>query len=105
MSISVLDEVKVAIELVAESEVKRPNLRAVIMLNDDYTPMEFVIDVLSTVFGLNEEKATQIMLQVHYAGKAVCGIYPADIAETKVARVIELAHLNDYPLLCLTQWV
>lgn len=104
MSISVLDEVKVALEFATESEIKRPNLRAVVMLNDDYTPMEFVIDILSTVFGMNEEKATQTMLQVHYAGKAVCGLYPADIAETKALKVIELAQLNDYPLLCLTQW-
>ncbi len=105
MSISVLDEAEIAFSTATESEIKRPNLRAVIMLNDDYTPMEFVIDVLTSIFGMSEQKATETMLLVHYAGRAVCGQYPADIAETKAARVIELAKLNDYPLLCLTQWI
>ncbi len=88
-----------------DCEIKRPNLRAVVMLNDDYTPMEFVIDVLETVFGMDEHQATKTMLQVHYAGQAVCGHYPVDIAETKAAKAIELARLNEYPLFCLTKLI
>ena len=108
MSISALEKTDVIIELeinLIDAELKRPNLRAVVMLNDDYTPMEFVVDVLESVFGMDEQSANKTMLLVHYAGKAVCGSYPADIAETKAAKVIELARINDYPLLCLTQWV
>jgi len=101
-SVGVLEQVE-ASECVAEPGIKRPPLRAVIMLNDDYTPMEFVMDILESVFGMDEARAKRIMLQVHYLGEAICGYYLADIAETKAARVVELAQLNGYPLLCLTR--
>ena len=74
-----------------EIKVKPPKLFKVILLNDDFTPMEFVIDVLRKVFSMNNDKATLIMLAVHNKGKGVCGIYPRDIASTKVSQVISLA--------------
>ncbi|KTD20402.1 regulatory protein for ClpA substrate specificity [Legionella lansingensis] len=88
----------------AESEVvpklKQPRKYKVILLNDDYTPMEFVVEVLKRFFHFNEEVATQVMLQVHILGKGVCGIFTRDIAETKVALVNDHARSNQHPLLC-----
>lgn len=84
----------------AKPRLKRPSLYKVIMLNDDYTPMEFVVDVLETFFGMNREKATQVMLTVHTEGKAVCGIYSRDIAETKAAQVMNCAREHQHPLMC-----
>jgi ATP-dependent Clp protease adaptor protein ClpS len=80
--------------------IKKPPLYRVIMLNDDYTPMEFVVHVLEHFFSMNREKATQVMLQVHTEGTAVCGIYTKDIAETKAAQVNHFAQDNEHPLLC-----
>jgi len=71
----------------------------VILLNDDFTPMEFVIEVLQIFFGMNREKATQIMLAVHTVGKATCGIFTRDIAETKSAQVNQYAQENQHPLI------
>jgi len=68
--------------------------------NDDYTPMDFVIEVLIRFFRMNNERATDTMLQVHYKGKAVCGVYSAEIAETKVVQVNQYARENQHPLLC-----
>lgn len=87
----------------AKPKLKRPPLYRVILLNDDYTPMEFVVEVLEVFFGLNREKATQIMLMVHTQGKGVCGIYPRDIAETKAAQVNQHARDSGHPLLCETE--
>ena len=84
----------------ARPKVKRPSLYKVVMLNDDYTPMEFVVHVLESFFSVDREKATRLMLQVHREGKAVCGIYTRDIAETKVSQVIEYSQQNEHPLLC-----
>ena len=84
----------------AKPKLKRPPLFKVVLLNDDYTPMEFVIEVLEMFFGLNREKATQIMLAVHTQGKGVCGIYPKDIAETKSMQVNQYARDSGHPLLC-----
>ena len=81
-------------------EVKRPSLYRVVLMNDDYTPMDFVVEVLMTFFVMTEEKATQIMLAVHTEGKAVCGVYTRDIAETKAAQVNQYASEHDHPLLC-----
>lgn len=72
----------------------------VVLLNDDYTPMEFVVQVLETFFNMDRETATRVMLTVHTKGKGVCGIYTRDIAETKVAQVNEYARENQHPLLC-----
>ena len=79
-------------------ELKKPKLFKVILLNDDYTPMEFVVQVLEIFFQMNREKATQIMLAVHTVGKATCGIYTRDIAETKSDQVNEFAQQNHHPL-------
>ncbi len=70
------------------------------MINDDYTPMEFVVEVLEVFFGMKREKATQVMLTVHTQGRAVCGVYTRDIAETKAMQVNQYARENQHPLLC-----
>ena len=86
--------------IVKESQVKPklPKNYKVILLNDDYTPMEFVVEVLQIFFGMTGDKATQIMLAVHRTGKGTCGIYARDIAETKSAQVNQYAQENEHPL-------
>ena len=84
----------------AKPKLKPPPMYKVVLLNDDYTPMEFVVDVLQMFFGMDRETATRIMLTVHTQGKAVCGIYTRDIAETKAAQVNQYARENQHPLLC-----
>ena len=84
----------------APPQLKRPPLYRVILLNDDYTPMEFVVRVLEMVFGLDRNTATRVMLEVHTKGKGVCGVYTFEIAETKVAQVTGLAQQHQHPLLC-----
>ncbi|MEM0952570.1 MAG: ATP-dependent Clp protease adapter ClpS [Pseudomonadota bacterium] len=84
----------------ARPQVKKPPLYKVILLNDDYTPMEFVVEVLEVFFRMNREQATQVMLTVHTRGKGVCGIYTRDIAETKMNQVNQYARDNQHPLLC-----
>ena len=84
----------------AKPKLKKPSLYKVVMLNDDYTPMEFVVQVLEKFFGMNREKATRIMLEIHTSGKAVCGIYTQDVAETKADQVNQYAQENEHPLLC-----
>jgi len=84
----------------AKPQLKKPPLYRVILLNDDYTPMEFVVQVLEQFFGMGREKATQVMLAVHTQGKGVCGIYPQDIAETKASQVNQCARDSGHPLLC-----
>ena len=79
-------------------ELEEPSMYKVVMLNDDYTPMEFVVHILENFFGMNREKATQIMLVVHSKGSAVVGIYPRDIAETKSEQVNAYAQENNHPL-------
>ena len=82
----------------AKPQLKSPAMYKVILLNDDYTPMEFVIEVLQTFFAMNRVNATQIMLAVHTVGRATCGIYTRDIAETKSAQVNQFAQDNQHPL-------
>jgi ATP-dependent Clp protease adaptor protein ClpS len=84
----------------AKPKLRRPPLFKVLLLNDDYTPMEFVVQVLETFFAMNREKATQIMLHVHTRGRGVCGVYTKDIAETKVSQVNDFARSHHHPLLC-----
>lgn len=81
-------------------EVKEPPRFKVILLNDDFTPMDFVVEVLQTFFGLDRESATRVMLHVHTKGKGICGVYTRDVAETKVAQVNRFARENQHPLLC-----
>ncbi|MFO7551739.1 MAG: ATP-dependent Clp protease adapter ClpS [Haliea sp.] len=84
----------------SKPELKKPPLFKVVLLNDDYTPMEFVVEVLEVFFRMNREQATHVMLTVHTKGKGVCGIYTRDIAETKATQVNQYARDNQHPLLC-----
>ena len=84
----------------AKPKLKRPPLFKVILFNDDYTPMEFVVHVLEVFFSLDRETATRIMLEVHTRGKGICGIYTHEIAETKVSQVNCYSRENQHPLLC-----
>jgi ATP-dependent Clp protease adaptor protein ClpS len=81
-------------------KTKKPSLYKVLILNDDYTPMEFVVHVLERFFGKAREEAVQIMLHVHRHGVGICGVYTFEVAETKVAQVIELARRHQHPLQC-----
>lgn len=87
---------------VAESkpEVKQPRMYKVLLLNDDYTPMDFVIQVLRQFFYKTSEQATKVMLQVHYEGQGTAGIYTAELAETKMAQVNDFSRAHDHPLMC-----
>lgn len=92
-----------AADLVIEEEkvsLKQPSMYQVVILNDDFTPMEFVVEVLASFFGHSEEQATVIMLNVHQKGKGVCGVFTKDIAETKAMIVNEFSKENNHPLLC-----
>ena len=84
----------------ARPKLKRPPLYKVLLLNDDYTPMEFVVQVLEHFFGMNREKATQVMLHVHTRGMGVCGVFAKDVAETKAQQVNEYSRECEHPLLC-----
>jgi ATP-dependent Clp protease adaptor protein ClpS len=84
----------------ARPQVKKPPLYQVVLLNDDYTPMEFVVDVLEKFFGHNRTTATRIMLEVHTKGKGVCGVFTYEIAETKVAQVTTYSRDQQHPLMC-----
>ena len=84
----------------AKPELKRPPMYCVVLMNDDYTPMDFVIEILQQYFALNLDQATQVMLTVHYEGKGIAGVYPREIAETKANQVNNYARSQGYPLLC-----
>ncbi|MDG2319708.1 MAG: ATP-dependent Clp protease adapter ClpS [Rhodospirillaceae bacterium] len=81
-------------------KVKKPSMYKVLMLNDDYTPMEFVVHILERVFSKNADEATQIMLHVHQKGVGVCGVYTYEVAETKVTQTMDLAKKHQHPLQC-----
>ncbi|MEK9752463.1 MAG: ATP-dependent Clp protease adapter ClpS [Rhodospirillaceae bacterium] len=88
------------IALKTRPKTKRPSMYKVLMLNDDYTPMEFVVYVLQRFFSMNHDRATQVMLHVHQRGVGVCGVYTYEVAETKVTQVMDLAKQNQHPLQC-----
>jgi ATP-dependent Clp protease adaptor protein ClpS len=97
------DEYSGAHEHVAEAErpkLKRPPFYRVILVNDDFTPMEFVVEILQGVFGMERTSATRVMLEVHTRGKGICGEFTYEIAETKVAQVNTIAQQQQHPLLC-----
>jgi ATP-dependent Clp protease adaptor protein ClpS len=81
-------------------KTKKPSLYKVLMLNDDYTPMEFVVHVLERFFAMNNQQATQVMLNVHQRGIGICGVYTYEVAETKVNQVMDLARQHQHPLQC-----
>ena len=87
----------------ARPKLKRPPLYKVVLLNDDYTPMDFVVHILESFFLIDRENATRIMLEVHTKGKGVCGIFTHEIAETKVSQVNDYARENNHPLLCTVE--
>lgn len=82
------------------AKAKQPNMYKVILFNDDYTTMDFVIEVLQRFFSMNRELAMQTMLKIHNEGSAICGVYSLDVAETKVAQVTEFAKQHEHPLRC-----
>jgi len=84
----------------ARPKLKKPPLYRVVLINDDYTPMEFVVEVLESIFGMERSNATRVMLEVHTKGKGICGVYSYEIAETKVAQVTTTAQQQQHPLLC-----
>ena len=92
------DDVEGSVKLAVKPKTKIPSLYRVLMMNDDYTPMEFVIEVLEKFFQKNREEATQIMLHVHQRGVGVCGIYAYDLAETKAIQVMNYARKYEHPL-------
>ena len=87
----------------AQPKLKKPPLYKVMLLNDDYTPMEFVIQILESFFGMGQEKAAQVMLEVHTRGVGICGVFSRDVAETKVAQVNDYSRENQHPLKCTMQ--
>ena len=86
-----------------KSKVKPPPMYKVVLLNDDYTPMDFVVSVLQTFFTMSREQATQIMLKVHREGMGVFGVYPKDVAATKVEQVIAFSRKHEHPLQCVME--
>lgn len=83
--------------------LKPPPMYQVILLNDDYTPMEFVVHVLQKIFGKSQEQAMQIMLTVHHEGKGICGVYPHDVAATRLHQVLQFARSRQHPLQCVME--
>lgn len=90
-----------AVKEKAQEKVSKPSKYQVLLLNDDYTPMDFVVEVLETYFFMGHEEAVKVMLDVHHRGQGVCGVYTRDIAETKVAQVSSYAKQHQHPLLCI----
>ncbi len=86
--------------LATKPKIKKPSLYKVILLNDDFTPMEFVVSLIQSIFGKTLQEATEIMLQVHHSGIGICGIYTFEIAEMKATQVVEAARRSQHPLRC-----
>ena len=94
------DEGKTGLVTKTRPKTKKPSLYKVLLLNDDYTPMEFVIHVLERYFNKGREEATRIMLHVHHKGVGICGVYTYEVAETKVTQVMDFARQHQHPLQC-----
>ena len=94
------DEGKTGLVTKTRPKTKKPSLYKVLLLNDDYTPLEFVVHVLERFFHKNRDEATRIMWHVHQKGVGVCGVFTYEVAETKVAQVMDLARQNQHPLQC-----
>jgi ATP-dependent Clp protease adaptor protein ClpS len=84
----------------AKPELHRPQMFQVLLLNDDYTPMEFVVEILQIFFNMSRERATQVMMHVHTRGRGVCGVFTREVAETKVAQVNDFSRHHEHPLMC-----
>ena len=94
------DDRQVGVVVKSKPKTKKPSMYKVLLLNDDYTPMEFVVHVLERFFAKNRDEATQIMLHVHRRGVGVCGVFTYEVAETKVTQVIDFARRHQHPLQC-----
>ena len=94
------DDLERGVAVKTRPKTKKPSMYKVLMLNDDYTPMEFVIYVLESFFSMSHDEATQVMLHVHQKGVGVCGVFTYEIAETKVNQTMDLAQKNEHPLQC-----
>jgi len=94
------DDRQTGVVVKSKPKTKKPSMYKVLLLNDDYTPMEFVVHVLERFFNKSHEEATRIMLHVHRRGVGVCGVYTYEVAETKVTQVIDFARRNEHPLQC-----
>ncbi len=94
------DDRQTGVVVKSKPKTKKPSMYMVLLLNDDYTPMEFVVHVLERFFNKSREEATRIMLHVHRRGVGVCGVYTYEVAETKVTQVIDFARRNEHPLQC-----
>ena len=94
------DQVTSIEPITVKPKLEKPPLYKVVLINDDYTPMDFVVDVLRSFFNMNVEKATQVMLKVHTEGKGVCGVFSKDVAETKSTQVNDYSRECEQPLLC-----
>ena len=92
------DDLERGVAVKSRPKTKKPSMYKVLMLNDDYTPMEFVIYVLESFFSMSHDEATQVMLHVHQKGVGVCGVFTYEIAETKVNQTMDLAQKNEHPL-------
>ncbi|GBQ97498.1 ATP-dependent Clp protease adapter ClpS [Asaia lannensis] len=97
------DDSHISVVIQARPETRRPAMYKVLMLNDDYTPMEFVVHVLERFFSKSREEATNIMLNVHKKGVGVCGVFTFEVAESKVTQVMDLARQNQHPLQCMIE--
>jgi ATP-dependent Clp protease adaptor protein ClpS len=94
------DNPQTGVVVKAKPKTKKPSMYKVLMLNDDYTPMEFVVHVLERFFGKSREEATRIMLHVHHRGVGICGVFTYEVAETKVTQVMDFARQHQHPLQC-----
>ena len=94
------DDTGTAVVTKSRAKTKKPSMYRVLLLNDDYTPMEFVVQVLKHIFRKSQEEATAVMLHVHQKGVGVCGVYTFEVAETKVNQVVDTARRNQHPLQC-----
>ncbi len=92
---------KTQTKLIHQKKPTQPRLYQVVMLNDDFTPMDFVTSLLMNIFNMDEVQANQIMLEIHHLGQAICGVYPREIAEMKVSQVLALARKEEHPLHCI----
>lgn len=90
-------------EQAIDSQTDEPRLYLVLLLNDDFTPMDFVVEILVQLFHLSTEQAERVMLEVHHRGRGACGIFTREIAETRVAQVNQIARQNEHPLLCVME--
>ena len=94
------DEPSIGVVIKTKPKTRKPSMYKVLMLNDDYTPMEFVVHILERFFGKTQEEAQQIMLHVHRRGVGICGVYTYEVAESKVTQVMDFARQHQHPLQC-----